>query len=111
MRSRSAARPRCPGAARGGSTHTCWSCTASGVQADASALKRIAPSSTQSHERPSLDLRPRPPAEAVRVARERIDAELLLVRAPRTPGTSRSRSASVAARRPVSPGSAASSST
>jgi hypothetical protein len=35
-----------------GSTHTCWSWTAEGVHADASALKRITPSSTQSHDLP-----------------------------------------------------------
>ena len=36
-----------------GSTHTCWICTADGVHADASALKRTTSSSSQSQERPS----------------------------------------------------------
>ena len=44
---------RSPAGAPAGSVHTCCSWTALGVQADASALNRITPSSTQSHERPS----------------------------------------------------------
>ena len=36
-----------------GSTQTCWSWTALGVQAEASALKRIVPSSAHSHDRRS----------------------------------------------------------
>ena len=58
----------CPCRRAAGSTQTCCSCTAVGVQADASALNRITPSSTHSHERPSSICDARAPAEAVRVA-------------------------------------------
>ena len=37
-----------------GSTQTCWICTAAGVQAETSALKSTTPSSSHSHERPSM---------------------------------------------------------
>ena len=43
-------------------------------------MKRIVSPSRHSHERPSSIWHPRPPAEPRRVARERIDAELLGVR-------------------------------
>ena len=62
-----------------GSAHTCWSWTASGVHADASALKRMTPSSHPDPRPALLDLRARAPAKAVRVAHQRIDPELGLV--------------------------------
>ena len=56
---------------------TCCSCTARGVQADASALKRMTPPSSQSHERPSSICASA--SESRRVAPERVDPELTLV--------------------------------
>ena len=77
-RSRSA-RGRVPLPRTAGSTQTCCSCTASGVHAEASALKRITPFSIHAHERPSSICARRPPAEAVGIALERVDRQLLHV--------------------------------
>ena len=55
-----------------------------GVHADASALKRITPSSSQPARALLLDLAPRAPAEAVRVPRQRVEPELLLGARART---------------------------
>ena len=63
-----------------GSTQTCWSWTALGVHADASALNRIVSVLPPDPRSAVVDLRLRPPAKAVRIGAERIAAELLLVR-------------------------------
>ena len=86
-----------------GSTHTCWSWTALGVHAEASALNRIVPFSTQSQERPSsicAAVRRRKPTGSRRSGSTPSSSSCVSAQA----GTSRSRSSSVAARRPARPG-------
>ena len=79
-RGRASRAARCRARERTGSTQTCWIWTALGVHADASALKRI-DAVLDPQPRPALlDLAARAPAEPVRVLRERIDPDLLLVR-------------------------------
>src|SRR4051794_1071705 len=85
-----------------GSTHTCCTCTASGVHADASALKRTTSSSSQSHDRPSsicARVRHLNPSASAASGSRPSSARCAAAHA----GTSRSRSASVAGRSPVSP--------
>ncbi len=103
---RAGPRPAFPARRASGSVQTCCSCTACGVHADASALKRITPSSSQSHERPS--------SICARVRQRKPSASRRRGSIPSSPscasaqaGTSRSRSANVAARRPLPPGSGA----
>ena len=74
--------PRCayPRPRTDGSTHTCWICTVDGVHAEASALKRIVSPSSHTQERRSSIWLLRPPAEARRIALQRIGSDLLLVR-------------------------------
>ena len=74
------ARARSPAGARADRPRPAAAARPLGVHADASALKRITPSSSQSQERPSSICCARSPAEAVRVALERVDPDLLAVR-------------------------------
>ena len=64
----------------GGSTHTCCTWTAAGVQAEASALNSDRAVLDPEPGAALGDLRARPPAKRFQVARERIDPELALVR-------------------------------
>ena len=103
MRSRRA-RSAYPRRRTGGSTQTCWSCTALGVHADASALKRITPPSSQIHERPSsicTRVRQRNPFGSRRRGSTPSSSKCAFAHA----GTRTSRSPRVAGRSPVSPAS------
>ena len=84
-----------------GSTQTCCSWTACGVQADASALKRIVPFSSPEPRPAFADLGARPPAKAVGI-RSSGSTPISSSCAAAHAGTSRSRSAGVASRSPVS---------
>jgi len=106
QRSRS---PRAPYPLRrtNGSTQTCWSWTAEGVQADASALNRITSSSIQSQDRPSsiwLRVRQRKPSVSRRIGSTPSSSSCAAAQA----GSRISKSSNVARRSPVPPGSGSS---
>ena len=87
-----------------GSTHTCWTWTAEGRPRRGLRLEPDRTILAPHPGSPLLDLRARPPAEAVRVACHRIDADLLRVRG-RAGGEQQLEVAlGSGARKPVSPG-------